>query len=81
MSPPQREARVSGVDRRAARADGGCLDLLHAEVFLAALPICLSLLPGSAVLASSPAGAKCMSGDPHVSPGACSFGFQRLSWL
>jgi len=66
------------VSRLAARADGGCLDLL-AKVFLPALLICLSLLPRSAILASGPA--KCMSGDLHVSPRARSFRFQRLSWL
>ena len=58
MSPTQKEARGWGLDRPAARADGGCLDLFLAKVFLSALPTCLSLLPGSAILAPGPA--KCM---------------------
>lgn len=58
MSPTQKEARGWGLDRPAARADGGSLDLFLAKVFLCALPTCLSLLPGSAILASGPA--KCM---------------------
>lgn len=51
------------------------------EVFLPALPICLSLLPGSAVLASGPV--KCISGDLHIVIRlvTCSFRFQSLSWL
>lgn len=73
-------ARGCRRDRRAARVDGDYSGLFM-EVFLPALPICLSLLPGSAVLASGPV--KCISGDLHIVVRlvTCSFRFQRLSWL
>lgn len=60
------------------RADGDCLGLLLVEVFLPVLPICLSLLLGSASLAAGQA--KCMRGDLHISLGHA-VSFQRLSWL
>lgn len=73
-------ARGCGRDRRAARVDGDCAGLFM-EVFLPAHPICLSLLSGSAVLASGLD--KCISGDLHIVVRlvTCSFRFQRLSWL
>lgn len=61
-----------------SRADGDHLGLLLVEVFLPVLPICLSLLLGSASLAAGLT--KCMSGELYISPGH-EISFQRLSWL
>ena len=50
MTLTQKEAEAWQLNQLAAWADGGCLDILLAKVLFPALPICLSQLPGSAIL-------------------------------